>query len=133
MSKQQILRFVALTEVNPQCRNLQFQIRLCAEFALFIGAILYIVAALRESRFLGYKMFVENLVNFALKPSIKDFHYLFIHSDDSSVSCHVSILVLYYDGGALVAVFLFNRNRRSCCCRHYANNSSVFPLLLPVS
>lgn len=38
------------------------KIRLIMELIQLIGAFLYILAALRESRFLGYKMFIENLV-----------------------------------------------------------------------
>lgn len=40
------------------------RIRLVMELIQLIGAFLYIVAALRESKFLGYKMFIENLVCF---------------------------------------------------------------------
>lgn len=39
------------------------KVRVCAELSLLCGAMLYIAAALRESRFLGYNMFVENLVS----------------------------------------------------------------------
>ncbi|XP_073981957.1 transient receptor potential cation channel subfamily V member nanchung isoform X2 [Rhodnius prolixus] len=50
-----------------KCRLLQVSdiedvIRLTTEVMLEIGAILYIVAALREARFLGWSMFVENLM-----------------------------------------------------------------------
>lgn len=50
-----------------QCRLLQVtsyveMIRLTAELMLNVGAFLYIFAALREARFLGWSMFVENLV-----------------------------------------------------------------------
>ncbi|XP_055856516.1 transient receptor potential cation channel subfamily V member 5 [Episyrphus balteatus] len=38
------------------------KIRVVCEIVIFFGSILYIMAALRESRFLGYKMFVENLM-----------------------------------------------------------------------
>lgn len=38
------------------------KIRLVFELIQLTGAFLYIVAALRESKFLGYKMFIENLV-----------------------------------------------------------------------
>lgn len=37
-----------------------------AEIVLLSGALLYILAALRESRFLGYHMFIENLVSGSL-------------------------------------------------------------------
>lgn len=39
------------------------RIRLVTELIQLTGAFLYIVAALRESKFLGYKMFIENLVS----------------------------------------------------------------------
>lgn len=38
------------------------RVRLVFELIQLIGAFLYIVAALREMRFLGYNMFIENLV-----------------------------------------------------------------------
>lgn len=38
------------------------QIKLGAEGLLTIGALYYILTALREARFLGAKMFFENLV-----------------------------------------------------------------------
>lgn len=38
------------------------KIRLTCEIGIELGAILYIVAALREARFLGLNMFIENLV-----------------------------------------------------------------------
>lgn len=39
------------------------KMRIVSEVILLVGAVLYILSALRESRFLGYKMFVENLVS----------------------------------------------------------------------
>ncbi|XP_015113210.1 transient receptor potential cation channel subfamily V member 5 [Diachasma alloeum] len=53
-----------LTEV---CRLMQLdsstaKIRLTAEIFMEFGAILYILAALREARFLGLNMFIENLM-----------------------------------------------------------------------
>ncbi|CAH1390853.1 unnamed protein product [Nezara viridula] len=50
-----------------QCRLLQVtsyieMTRLISEVLLDIGALLYILAALREARFLGWSMFVENLM-----------------------------------------------------------------------
>lgn len=38
------------------------KIRLTAEVLMEIAAVLYILAALREARFLGLNMFIENLV-----------------------------------------------------------------------
>lgn len=37
--------------------------RIVAEIVIFFGAILYLLSALREAQFLGYKMFIENLVS----------------------------------------------------------------------
>lgn len=41
------------------------RIRLMTEIIQLAGAFLYIVAALREMKFLGYHMFIENLVRFS--------------------------------------------------------------------
>lgn len=38
------------------------KIRLTAEIVMYFAAVLYILAALREARFLGLNMFIENLV-----------------------------------------------------------------------
>lgn len=38
------------------------KVRLVTELVQLTGAFLYIVAALREMKFLGYHMFIENLV-----------------------------------------------------------------------
>ncbi|XP_062132595.1 transient receptor potential cation channel subfamily V member 6 [Drosophila sulfurigaster albostrigata] len=38
------------------------KLRIIAELINFVGAILYLLVALREARFLGYKMFIENLM-----------------------------------------------------------------------
>nr|AOR81474.1 nanchung [Nilaparvata lugens] len=45
-----------------QVNDLYDLARLCAEVALEIGAFLYLLAALREARFLGLKMMIENLM-----------------------------------------------------------------------
>lgn len=49
------------------------KVRLIAEILMEIAAALYIIAALREARFLGLNMFIENLVRMIL-PSM----YLFL-------------------------------------------------------
>lgn len=43
--------------------SFQYKIRLFSEVCQFVGAIFYLLDALMEAKFLGYKMFVENLVN----------------------------------------------------------------------
>lgn len=37
-------------------------IRMGSEVAMFVGAFLYLLAAVREAGFLGSQMFIENLV-----------------------------------------------------------------------
>lgn len=54
------------------CRLMQLnspteKIRLTAEIFMELGAFLYIVAALKEARFLGLNMFIENLVSLIFK------------------------------------------------------------------
>ncbi|XP_048506566.1 transient receptor potential cation channel subfamily V member 5 isoform X2 [Athalia rosae] len=54
-------------DLTEECRLMQMtsataKIRLSAEVLMEIGAILYIAAALREARFLGLNMFIENLM-----------------------------------------------------------------------
>ncbi|GBP18545.1 Transient receptor potential cation channel subfamily V member 6 [Eumeta japonica] len=53
-------------DLTEECRlmnfeTLQAKIRICAELVLWLGALAYVSAALREARFLGIKMFIENL------------------------------------------------------------------------
>lgn len=43
--------------------TIEEQVRLISEVCMFVGALTYIVAALLEARFLGMKMFIENLVS----------------------------------------------------------------------
>lgn len=54
--------------IAGECRLLKAEnsedvTRLLAELLLQIGASLYIIAALREAKFLGLQMFIENLVS----------------------------------------------------------------------
>lgn len=43
--------------------TLEHKIRLIAELLMLFGSVYYILSALREAKFLGYKMFIENLVS----------------------------------------------------------------------
>nr|CAD7571207.1 unnamed protein product [Timema californicum] len=54
-------------DLQEECRLMQFtttqaQIRIIAELGMEAGAVLYILAAMREARFLGLNMFIENLM-----------------------------------------------------------------------
>ncbi|XP_014468136.1 PREDICTED: transient receptor potential cation channel subfamily V member 5 isoform X2 [Dinoponera quadriceps] len=54
-------------DLTEECRLMQLttinaKIRLTAEVVMEVGAVLYILAALREARFLGLNMFIENLM-----------------------------------------------------------------------
>jgi len=56
--------------LTKECRLMQLtttkaKIRLTAEILMEIAAVLYILAALREARFLGPNIFIENLVRLA--------------------------------------------------------------------
>ncbi|KAI4465730.1 transient receptor potential ion channel protein [Holotrichia oblita] len=53
--------------LTEKCRlmrmnDMQSKIRIAAEVAMFFGAFLYLAAAVREAKFLGMRMFYENLV-----------------------------------------------------------------------
>ncbi|CAG9782810.1 unnamed protein product [Diatraea saccharalis] len=53
-------------DLTGECRLMDFEswqakVRVTAELLLWLGALAYIGAALREARFLGLKMFIENL------------------------------------------------------------------------
>lgn len=99
------------TEIN--------KIRLITEIIQLSGAFLYIVAALRESKFLGYNMFIENLVREMkhykeIKCGVRKFNknpiiYLFV--DDCTVACNVFILVLSHDDATTITNILLNRIR----------------------
>lgn len=45
-----------------QLNTFEAKIRFSAEIAMTVGAFLYLLAAVREARFLGLRMFFENLV-----------------------------------------------------------------------
>lgn len=40
-----------------------FKLRVICEIVILVGSLLYLLTALREAKFLGYKMFIENLVS----------------------------------------------------------------------
>lgn len=53
--------------LQEECRLMNFdhaqsQIRFAAEIGITFGALFYLAAAVREARFLGLRMFFENLV-----------------------------------------------------------------------
>lgn len=48
-----------------QLTTISAKIRLSAEVMMEIAAVLYILAALREAKFLGLNIFIENLVRSA--------------------------------------------------------------------
>ena len=61
-------------ETSGTCRLMQVNsrqaaVRIVAEMLLTCGALLYILAALREARFLGLHMFIQNLVRAAERSS----------------------------------------------------------------
>jgi hypothetical protein len=63
-------------DLQEECRLMQFgsmkaKIRVICELSMEIGSMLYILAALREARFLGLNMFIENLVQTQPWPDVK--------------------------------------------------------------
>lgn len=86
--------------LQEECRLMQLdtaesQIRLTAEVLMVIGAFSYLAAAFREARFLGGRMFFENLVNFLLHL----FQLLVMSNcftDDGTFKSYVSFF-LYFD------------------------------------
>lgn len=66
------------------------------------------VAALRESRFLGYNMFIENLVD---EVDLKFVYTLIRVSfiDDCPIACYVSILLLPHDDRSVASSIMSYR------------------------
>lgn len=77
--------------------TLSTKIRLTAEVLMEIAATLYIFAALREARFLGLNMFIENLVRQSNDGDIynKILTKEMIFLDDCTVQSNVSLFLLY--------------------------------------
>lgn len=59
--------------------TIEEQVRLVSEVCMFVGALTYIVAALLEARFLGMKMFIENLVSARAYSPPGSFVYVPLH------------------------------------------------------
>lgn len=83
--------------------------RLIFELIQLTGAFLYILAALRESRFLGYNMFIENLVGLRCIPP--EVHPLSVKSlvDDRPIPSYVSLFVLSDADNTSIEDLLFDR------------------------
>lgn len=93
------------------------KIRVITELIQLVGAFLYIVAALREMKFLGYHMFIENLVCdnfgiifvFSLSKDESQFNASnFRVSDDCTVASDVFVFMLPNDDRHPVAHILFD-------------------------
>lgn len=120
------------------------RVRLVFEVIQLVGAFLYIAAALREMRFLGYNMFIENLVMrlssqielvflFVVSFRVANWeHFKFVNIDDSPVACNVSVLVLSNDDNSTIAFTMSNRVGGSRLCCDHAHNSPIFPIFLQV-
>jgi hypothetical protein len=62
-------------DLMEECRLMQFgsmkaKIRVVCELCMETGSVLYILAAMREARFLGLNMFIENLVRNPTLPKL---------------------------------------------------------------
>lgn len=82
--------------------TLSNQVRLISEAAMFVGALTYIVTALLEARFLGYKMFIENLVS-RTQSSQRQLGYnrSFCISEYCTIARHVPVFLLSTHGVSL--------------------------------
>lgn len=84
--------------LREECRlmqldSLEAKIRFSSEIAISIGAFLYLAAAIREARFLGTRMFFENLVGFVFcccKLTITSI------LENFTFSCNVFVLLYTY-------------------------------------
>lgn len=87
--------------------TVQLKVKLVAEYLLSVFALYYILTALRELRFLGAKMFFENLVrsflNF-MKISLNSHCVHFI--EHCTITCHVSVLLLVNVDSAIFKILL---------------------------
>lgn len=112
-------------------RTWQAKLRVSAEITMTLGAILYIIAALREARFLGRRMFLENLVpnlDFQTFPVRSNFLLL----DDGAFESDVFVLVPYDAGRALGALVVLDAGRGHHGGGHHGHHGTVFPLFLQV-
>ena len=110
--------------------TIENRIKLVAEGLLTIGALYYILTAMRELRFLGAKMFFENLVR-NQTDLYEDICY-FPFTEHCPIACHVFVFLLADADRAVFEVFLPTRARGSCCGCDYAYNIAIFSLLLQV-
>lgn len=108
--------------------------KLVAEGLLTIGALYYILSALREARFLGAKMFFENLVmkfEFFEVEKLKNLT-IFSSIEHCTVACYVFVFLLAYADCAVFEILLSTRARGSRCSCNYADDFTVFSFLLQV-
>lgn len=98
---------------------------------MVIGVITYLAAAGREARFLGRKMFFENLV---LKATHKMRHiFIIFFSGYRSISGALFDLLLVGYRHDIPTLFLFTRRRRYCSCARHAFYSTVLSFFLQVT
>lgn len=112
--------------------TLSTKIRLTAEVLMEIAATLYIFAALREARFLGLNMFIENLVRQSNDGDIyneiltKEMIFL----DDRTVQSNVSLFLLYIVNLPIFKIDLRRPSWRYVSRCRYVNHGTVFFIFL---
>lgn len=96
-----------------------------------VGALLYILTALQEAKFLGRKMFFENLVcRTDESPKRPNFDRYF--TEYSSIASYVSVF-LHTDAHHTAAeVFLFDGARGSRVGCYYVDHFTLLSILLQV-
>lgn len=100
--------------LTEECRLMKFdsnltKIRLTAEVCMLLGAFAYLLAAVREARFLGGRMFFENLVITFFYRYLKVFDeiIIFFSLDDCPIESDVSVF-LYFNA--------YSTSVTSCLC-----------------
>ena len=84
--------------MTEECRlmrtdTIDAKIRIVAEAIMLLGACIYLASAVREARFLGVRMFFENLVSLFNTSKVCFRVPLQCVLDDSAVQGHVLVLV----------------------------------------
>lgn len=95
-----------------------------------VGALLYILNALQEAKFLGRKMFFENLVRGSDESLLTDLIFNRYFTEYSSITCYVSVF-LHTDAHHTTAeVFLLDRARGSRVGCYYVDHFTLLSILL---
>lgn len=123
--------------LTEECRlmnldDAESKVRVIGEITMTLGAFVYLASAIRELRFLGARMFFENLV--LTQPILwRSFRFINRIPDDRTVACYVPILLHINANNTGVKNIVRRWNWRRCCDRYNVNNSTLLLILLQVT